>query len=44
MRNPRARDAPGNFTKFAPPVVANGKVYVPTQSKAVSVYGLLPHP
>ena len=36
-----ARDAPGDFTKFAPPVVANGKVYVPTQSKAVSVYGLL---
>ena len=36
-----ARDAPGAFTKFAPPVVANGKVYVPTQTKAVSVYGLL---
>jgi hypothetical protein len=37
----RARDAPGNFTKFAPPVVANGKVYVSTQTNAVSVYGLL---
>jgi hypothetical protein len=36
-----ARDALGSFTKFAPPVVANGKVYVPTQSKAVVVYGLL---
>jgi hypothetical protein len=36
-----ARDAPGNFTKFAPPVVANGKVYVSMQTKAVSVYGLL---
>ena len=36
-----ARDAVGDFTKFAPPVVANGKVYVPTQSNAVSVYGLL---
>jgi hypothetical protein len=36
-----ARDAPGDFTKFAPPVVANGKVYVSTQTKAVSVYGLL---
>jgi hypothetical protein len=36
-----ARDALGHFTKFAPPVVANGKVYVPTQSKAVVVYGLL---
>jgi len=35
------RDALGSFTKFAPPVVANGKVYVPTQSKAVVVYGLL---
>jgi outer membrane protein assembly factor BamB len=37
----RARDALGDFTKFAPPVVANGKVYVPTHSNAVSVYGLL---
>src|SRR5947207_2753753 len=37
----RSRDALGDFTKFAPPVVANGKVYVPTQSKTVSVYGLL---
>jgi hypothetical protein len=36
-----ARDALGDFTKFAPPVVANGKVYVPTQSNAVGVYGLV---
>jgi hypothetical protein len=36
-----ARDALGDFTRFAPPVVANGKVYVPTQSKTVNVYGLL---
>jgi hypothetical protein len=36
-----ARDALGQFTRFAPPVVANGKVYVLTQSRAVNVYGLL---
>ena len=36
-----ARDALGFFTKFAPPVVANGKVYVPTHSQEVVVYGLL---
>jgi hypothetical protein len=36
-----ARDALGIFTKFAPPVVANGKVYMATQGKAVNVYGLL---
>ena len=36
-----ARDALGDFIKFAPPVIANGKVYVSTQTKAVSVYGLL---
>jgi len=36
-----ARDSLGLFTKFAPPVVANGRVYVPTQGKTVSVYGLL---
>jgi len=36
-----ARDTLGAFTRFAPPVVANGKVYVLTQSKAVNVYGLL---
>lgn len=38
------RDAPGLFTKFALPVVANGKVYVPTHSQRISVYGLLPAP
>jgi hypothetical protein len=34
-----SRDAWGNFTKFATPVVANGKVYVPTQTNAVAVFG-----
>jgi disulfide oxidoreductase YuzD len=33
------RDAPGNAVKFEKPIIANGKVYVATQT-AVSVYGL----
>jgi hypothetical protein len=36
------RDALGDFTKFSIPVVANGKVYVITQSNQLQVYGLLP--
>jgi hypothetical protein len=36
------RDDFGNFGKFVPPVVANGKVYVATFSNQVAVYGLLP--
>jgi hypothetical protein len=36
-----ARDAFGNFAKFVPPLVANGKVYVATWSNQVSVYGPL---
>jgi uncharacterized protein (TIGR03437 family) len=32
----------GTFAKFANPTVVNGKVYVPTWSNSVSVYGLLP--
>ncbi len=36
-----ARDAMGNFTKFSIPVVANGKVYVVTESNELDVYGLL---
>ncbi len=37
----RARDSLGNYAKFVPPVVANGRVYVATWSKAIAVYGLL---
>lgn len=37
----RARDQVGYFTKFAPPVIANGKVYVATHSNRISIYGLL---
>jgi uncharacterized protein (TIGR03437 family) len=39
-----SRDTLGSFTKFANPTVVNGKVYVPTASDQVSVYGLLPVP
>jgi len=36
-----SRDQPGEFTKFAPPTVVNGRVYLPTLSNAVAVYGPL---
>ena len=36
-----ARDSPGNFAKFVPPLVANGRVYVATWSQQVAVYGLI---
>jgi hypothetical protein len=36
------RDALGTFVKMSTPIVANGKVYVNTQSNFLSVYGLLP--
>ncbi len=35
------RDSSANWAKWAPPTVANGKVYLPTFSNAVFVYGLL---
>ncbi len=39
-----SRDSLGNFAKFVPPVVANGKLYMATFNNAVVVYGLLPPP
>ncbi|PWT98310.1 MAG: hypothetical protein C5B52_12415 [Bacteroidetes bacterium] len=35
------RDSVGNFAKFVPPTVINGKVYLATFSGLVHVYGLL---
>jgi len=42
-QNP-ARDDFGNFAKFVPPTVVNGKVYMGTDSGQVCVYGLLANP
>ena len=39
-RQNSARDAAGNYAKFAAPTVANGHVYLPTFSNRVVVYGL----
>ncbi|HEV2115230.1 MAG TPA: IPT/TIG domain-containing protein, partial [Terriglobales bacterium] len=36
------RDSVGNYAKFSPPTVANGKVYLGTFSNRLLVYGLLP--
>ena len=36
-----ARDSLGNFAKFVPPLVVNGRVYVASWSSQVAVYGLL---
>ncbi len=36
-----ARDEVGNFAKFVPPVVANGKVYLASFSNQLNVYGLI---
>src|SRR5262249_11995265 len=40
--NMNAADSLGNFAKFVPPLVANGRVYVATASQQVAVYGLIP--
>jgi F5/8 type C domain/Secretion system C-terminal sorting domain len=34
-------DVLGNYAKMSPPTIANGKVYVPTFSNTLNVYGLL---
>jgi len=39
-----ARDSLGNYVKFAAPTISNGKVYVPTTSSNLVVYGLLSPP
>jgi len=39
-----ARDSAGNYAKFAPPTIANGKVYLATFSGQLVVYGLNPPP
>jgi len=36
-----ARDALGDFAKFTPPTVVNGRVFTATFSNAIRVYGLL---
>jgi hypothetical protein len=36
-----ARDSVGNWAKFVPPVVANGRVYMATFSNQLLVYGIL---
>src|SRR4051794_17156740 len=38
------RDSIGNFAKFVPPTIVNGKVYMATFSNQVVVYGLNPPP
>jgi hypothetical protein len=36
-----SRDALGSFARFVAPTVVNGRVYVPTSSNALIIYGLL---
>ncbi len=35
-----SRDGAGMYAKFAAPTIANGRVYLPTFSNQVVVYGL----
>jgi len=42
-QNP-SRDRTGTLMKFVPPLVVNGRVYMPNHDNAVSVYGLLERP
>ncbi|MEO8415956.1 MAG: PA14 domain-containing protein, partial [Ginsengibacter sp.] len=35
-------DVIGNFAKFNTPTIANGKVFVPTFSKSIKIYGVFP--
>ena len=37
-----ARDAFGDFAKYNPPTIYNGRVYVPTFSRRYCVYGKRP--
>jgi len=41
-RQNESRDDFGNFAKYTPPTIANGKVYLATFSNSLVVYGLLP--
>ncbi len=36
------RDSAGSWAKWVPPMVANGKVYLPTLDNLINVYGILP--
>ncbi len=40
--NTNARDTLGLMSKFAPPTIANGKVFVPTNSGTIAVFGMIP--
>ena len=43
-RQNAVRDDVGNYAKFSPPTIANGKVYLATFSNQMMVYGLLGPP